>query len=180
MMQQETTGCSNNQPPIKLNEPDFSSKESYRAYCNGLVQSYIAAQATAPTTPTFHEHLAAIQRGGDMVIKTPWGGVDIIKRNDPEVEKYLVVQAGKFLAYEEHSQKVETLIGEEGLGVLVYRPEGATKLVAEFVKPGWTITLQPGQQHTLIALSNLLVREKSMDYKGMDQDLIFHFMPTDS
>lgn len=112
-----------------------------------------------------------------MVIKTPWGGVDIIERNDPHVEKFLVVKSGHFLAYEKHDEKVETLYGKEGYGVLVFRPEGGVGLLAEAVYPGYERTLKPGHEHCLIALSDLLVLEHSEDYKGMDQDLIFIHIP---
>lgn len=112
-----------------------------------------------------------------MVIPTGWGGVHILSYVHPEVEKFLVVDQGRFLAFEKHADKVETLIGEEGLGVLVYRSEGNTQLEAEKISPGWSRTLQPGQEHTIIALSNLLVRERSTDPRGMDKDLIFIFMP---
>jgi len=174
-MQQDV---SRNQSAIKLPEPDFSSAQKYRAYCNGLASAYRDLKASAPATPTFGKHLAAIAAGDEMVIKTDWGGVDIVSYHHPQVEKFLVVESGKFLAFEKHDEKVETLIGEEGLGVLVYRPDGGGDLKAEFIQPGWTRTLQPGQEHTIIALSNLLVRERSTDPKGMDKDLIFIYMPT--
>jgi hypothetical protein len=112
-----------------------------------------------------------------MVIPTNWGGVHIFSYVHPEVEKFLVVDQGRFLAFEKHSQKVETLFGEEGSGVLVYRCEASGQLTAESIGPGWSRTLQPGQEHTIIALSNLLVRERSTDPLGMDKDLIFIFMP---
>lgn len=166
-----------NQSSISLPEPKFVSQDAYRSYCNGLVASYRDSNPSTPSTPTFAGHLNAIAQGGEMVIKTGWGGVDIVSYTHPDVEKFLVVEGGKFLAFEKHDEKVETLIGEEGLGVLVYRPEGSDSLKAEFIQPGWTRTLQPGQEHTIIALSNLLVREKSIDPKGMDKDLIFLYMP---
>lgn len=165
---------------MDLPTPNFVSKEAYRQFCHGVISAYRAASADTPPTPTFPVHMQNIASGGEMVIPTPWGGVDIIHRNDPTVEKFLVVRGGSFLAFEKHDEKVETLIGEEGYGVLVYRPEGEAGLKAEMIRPGWTRTLQPGQEHTIVALSNLLVREKSLDYKGMDKDLIFIFMPTDN
>ena len=167
-------------PSMSLPTPSFDSKEAYRNYCHSVIAAYRSQVVEHPATPTFGAHLENISKRGDLVIPTSWGGVDIIHRNDPEVEKFLVVQGGSFLAFEKHDEKVETLIGEEGHGVLVYRPEGETALKAEFIRPGWTRTLRPGQEHTIIALSDLLVREKSLDHKGMDKDLIFIFMPTDS
>ena len=172
------TSTSSHQVTITLPEPHFSSQEAYRSYCNGLVAAYRESKPLAPATPTFAAHINAIAQGGEMVIKTGWGGVDIVSYDHPNVEKFLVVESGKFLAFEKHDEKLETLIGEEGLGVLVYRPEGSDSLKAEFIQPGWTRTLQPGQEHTIIALSNLLVRETSIDPKGMDKDRIFLYMPS--
>lgn len=157
--------------------PTFSSQEDYRSYCHGLVAAFRRGSYAAPPLPTFANHRQAIAAGGDAVIQTGWGGVDITKHQHPAVEKFLVVDAGKFLAFEKHDEKVETLHGREGYGVLVFRPEGSEKLVAEVITPGWSRTLQPGQEHTIIALTNLLVFEQSTDPKGMDQDLIFIYMP---
>lgn len=176
----QATMTAKNSPSMTLPTPRFPSKETYREYCHGVIAAYRSTSTEEPPTPTFHSHMKKIEQGGEMVIPTSWGGVDIIHRDDPTVEKFLVVKGGSFLAFEKHDEKVETLIGEEGFGVLVYRPEGETELKAEVIRPGWTRTLQPGQEHTIVALSDLLVREKSLDYKGMDKDLIFLFMPTDS
>lgn len=157
--------------------PDFSSESAYRAYCQGACEDFGKLSQASPKTPTFPHHREAITAGGPSVIQTGWGGVHITKHEHPSVEKFLVVDGGKFLAFEKHEQKVETLHGKEGYGILVYRPEGATALVAEMIQPGWSRTLQPGQEHTIIALTNLLVFETSKDPKGMDQDLIFIYMP---
>jgi hypothetical protein len=141
------------------------------------VQQYRETSIASPANPSFSAHLATVEGGGDMVVKTPWGGVDIVKRHDPHIEKFLVVRAGCFLAYEKHDEKIETLFGKEGYGVLVFRPVGESELAVEVVKPGFTKTRQPGQEHCLIALTDILVLEHSEDYKGMDQDLIFIYTP---
>ena len=125
----------------------------------------------------FLKHRSVVSAGGDSVIPTSWGGVHVLSYEHPEVEKFLVVEQGRFLAFEKHAEKIETLFGEEGLGVLVYRCELTGQLRAEYIEPGWTRTLRPGQEHTIIALSNLLVRERSTDPRGMDNDLIFIFSP---
>ena len=78
-------------------------------------------------------NVRCFERGREMVIKTPWGGVDIGERRDPHVEKFLVVRSGCFSAYEKHDLKVETLFGKEGCGVLVFRPDGQSELMAELV-----------------------------------------------
>jgi hypothetical protein len=160
----------------QLPPPSFCDRAGYVSYCSALTDQF----GLDLPTPAFDLHRKAITAGGNMVIPTPWGGVHIISYEHPEVEKFLVVDKGRFLAFEKHAQKVEKLLGEEGLGVLVYRCEHSAQLKAETIEPGWTRTLQPGQEHTIIALSNLLVREQSTDPKGMDQDLIFIYMPDDA
>jgi len=156
--------------------PSFSDRAGYLSYCCSLAEQL----GLDLPTPAFDIHRKAIAAGGDMVIATNWGGVHIVSCKHPEVEKFLVVDKGRFLAFEKHAEKVEKLVGEEGLGVLVYRCEQSAQLKAETIEPGWSRTLRPGQEHTIIALSNLLVREQSTDPKGMDQDLIFIYVPDDA
>ena len=165
---------------LQVPQPIFSSKEGYRSFCHSIIAMYRSSGIETPATPTFESRAEAIQGGGAKVISTPWGGVDILTYEHPHVEEVLVVRAGKFLAFERHEEKIETLIVEEGIGILVYRPFDGTGLKAEIITPGWAITLQPGQEHTIVALSNLLVRERSIDPKGMDNDLIFIFTPEDT
>jgi hypothetical protein len=153
--------------------PDFSDRANYLSYCSSIASSH----GREIPTPTFDLHRKIIAAGGEMVIPTSWGGVHVLSYEHPEVEKFLVVDKGCFLAFEKHAEKVETLLGEEGFGVLVYRCEQSGRLEAEYINPGWSRTLRPGQEHTIIALSNLLVRERSTDPLGMDKDLIFIFLP---
>lgn len=47
----------------------------------------------------------------------------------------------------------------------------------EVLKPGAEFHLRPGMEHCLIGTENLLVFERSIDPKGMDQDLIFIYEP---
>jgi hypothetical protein len=161
----------------QLGRPNFESRDAYISFCNRAVSLYSEMDVQSPATPTFHQHLSRIDEGGPKVIETTWGGVDIEKHEHPAVEKYLVVRAGRFLAYEKHEQKLETLVVQEGHGVLVFRPEGSQDLEAELLCPGYKRTLQPHQEHTIVALSNLLIFESSIDPKGMDQDLIFIYEP---
>lgn len=172
------------------NVPEFSSCEVFRGFCRSLVSSYnLVNKGLDVEGRSFDEHLSNIKNNRGHIIETSWGGVDILSYVHPNVEKFLVIEAGKYLAFEKHDEKIETLLGEEGFGVLVYRPlteeigdsiKIRPPLKAEIIKPGFSITLQPGQEHTIVALSNLLVREKSQDFKGMDKDLIFIYTPADT
>jgi hypothetical protein len=165
------------QLPRNLQQPTFTTRDNYLKFCASAIEEYLSSGIAAPDTPTFNSHLSKINSSGTNVIKTPWGGVDVEKHEHPLVEKYLVVQGGRFLAYEKHEQKLETLTVKEGHGVLVYRPVDSNVLEADFITPGYSRTLNPGQEHTIVALSNLLVFESSLDHKGMDKDLIFIFEP---
>ena len=155
----------------------FDSSEAFNSFCR-LHAGKVSESAIAG--PGFAEKRRAIVEAlpdEERVIKTPWGGVFITLRNDPEVEKFLVVDSGKWLALEKHEQKVETLEVKEGLGVLIYQDGIDQPLKAMELKPGVSKTLQPGLLHCIISKENLLVFEKSMDYKGMDKDLIFEYEP---
>ena len=156
----------------------FTSSSEFNDYCRQVANSN-------PEVPSpgdkFRENISAIRASEidkNKIIVTNWGGVVITFREDPKVEKFLVVEAGKWLAFEKHEKKVETLEVQEGLGLLIYRPQGESKLATLELTPGTSITLQPGQEHCIIAINDLVVFEKSMDYKGMDQDLIFIHMPS--
>ena len=114
-------------------------------------------------------------------IPTSWGGVYVLSYDEgsKEYEKFLIVHGGKWLAFEHHDEKTETMTVEEGVGVLLYR-DLETKMVAvRSFQLGDSMTLVPGQEHCLIALTNLVVREKGVDPKGMDQDLVFTYMPAE-
>jgi len=160
----------------ELPTPLFPDRTSYLAYCSEITLNF----SRELETPLFKKHREVIAGAGGWVIPTSWGGVHVLSYQHPEVEKLLVVDQGCFLAFEKHAEKTETLFGEEGLGVLVYRCEVTGELRSEFIEPGWTRTLRPGQEHTIIALSNLLVRERSTDPLGMDNDLIFIFSPIEA
>lgn len=159
--------------------PDsFSSAEEFNAYCRKIAHSSHSDPAAGEQFRANRAIIADSNGTQENVISTPWGGVVITFRNDPKVEKFLVVEAGKWLAFEKHAEKVETLEVHEGSGLLIYHPQDQSKLASLELKPGASITLQPGQEHCIIAISDLLVFEKSMDYKGMDKDLVFIYMPS--
>ena len=116
------------------------------------------------------------QREGDTIV-TSWGGVVIIRHEHPQVEKYLVIKKGGYLALETHAEKQEQLRVEEGAGLLLWRQQKNQPLRAELLVPGASFSFSPGMEHCIIGTEDLLILEHSQDYKGMDQDLIFIFTP---
>ena len=129
------------------------------------------------TSPRFGELLEQIERRSQSVIKTGWGGVVITLHEHPCVEKFLVIREGGYLALERHEKKDERLEVKEGAGLILWRRPNERLLTVEILQPGAEFHLKPGMEHCLIGTENLLVFERSIDPKGMDQDLIFIYEP---
>jgi hypothetical protein len=121
--------------------------------------------------------LGRIDGGGEEIIRTGWGGVVIVVHEHPRVEKYLVIRKGGYLALEMHEEKDERLEMKEGAGLILWRHAADRALTVEALRPGAEFHFEPGIEHCLIGTENLLVFERSIDPKGMDQDLIFIYEP---
>jgi hypothetical protein len=76
-----------------------------------------------------------------------------------------------------HEQKDEHLEVREGAGLILWRTVVDQPLVVQPLAPRAQFHLAPGREHCLIGTENLLVFERSVDPKGMDQDLIFIYEP---
>ena len=157
----------------------IDSQEAFNHYCRRACLLWRQHFRDGPvgTTALFPELLDRIQRGGDGIIQTPWGGVVITLHQHPRVEKYLVVRQGGYLALEMHEEKDEHLEVQEGAGLILYRNATDEPLTVEALAPGDRFHFAPGMEHCLIGTENLLVFERSVDPKGMDQDLVFIYVP---
>ena len=71
----------------------------------------------------------------------------------------------------------ERLEIREGAGLVLWRPPNEQSLTVEVVQPGAQFHFQPEMEHCIIGAEDLLVFERSIDPKGMDQDLIFIYEP---
>ena len=128
-------------------------------------------------TEQFAKLLDRVENTDNGVIRTGWGGVVITLHEHPRVEKYLVVRKGGYLALEMHEQKDEQLEIREGAGHILWRPPHQRSLTVELLRSGATFHFRPGTEHCIIGTEDLLVFERSVDPKGMDQDLIFIYEP---
>jgi hypothetical protein len=161
---------------------DFSpidSEETFNDYCRAACRLW-QGQFRKPVGETSHRFvdlLERIERRSGSVIKTDWGGVVITLHEHPRVEKFLVVRKDGYLALEMHEEKDERLEVTEGAGLILWRRPNERSLVAEVLRPGREFHLKPGMEHCLIGTENLLVFERSIDPKGMDQDLVFIYEP---
>jgi len=157
----------------------LDSSEAFNRYCRTAcrIWSDQFGDGIGRTSQQFDELLARVEQGGTNVIPTGWGGVVITLRDDPRIEKFLVVRRGKYLALEKHEQKNEHLEIREGAGLILWRSSANEPLRAELLSPGDQFHFVPGMEHCLIGTEDLLVFERSIDPKGMDQDLVFIYEP---
>jgi hypothetical protein len=157
----------------------IDSEETFNLYCREACRVWENQfrNPVGETSQRFSELLERIERRSQSVIKTDWGGVVITLHEHPRVEKFLVIRKGRYLALEMHEKKDERLEVTEGAGLILWRRPKEKPLTVEVLKTGAQFHLKPGMEHCLIGTENLLVFERSIDPKGMDQDLIFIYEP---
>jgi mannose-6-phosphate isomerase-like protein (cupin superfamily) len=157
----------------------IDSRDAFNRYCRKACLLWNEHFGNEPvgTTTLFAGLLDRIKQGGKGIIQTPWGGVVITLHEHPRVEKYLVIRQGGYLALETHEQKDEHLEVREGAGLILSGSAAGQSLKVEALAPGDRFHFEPGMVHCLIGTENLLVFERSVDPKGMDQDLVFIFEP---
>jgi mannose-6-phosphate isomerase-like protein (cupin superfamily) len=157
----------------------IESRASFNRYCREACRLWNAhfSNGLGRTSAHFTELLERIDQGGNDVIETPWGGVVIKLHEHPRVEKYLVIRKGGYLALETHEQKDERLEVKEGRGLILCRRSADEPLNVQALAPGDQFHFEPSMEHCIIGTENLLVFERSVDPKGMDQDLVFIYEP---
>jgi hypothetical protein len=157
----------------------IDSSEAFNGYCRAACRLWSEQfdDRIERPSPQFNRLLDRVGRGGDDVIKTVWGGVVVTLRNDPRVEKFLVVCRGKYLALEKHEQKDERIEVKEGAGLILLRSRANEPLRIDILLPGDQFHFEPGMEHCIIGTEDLLVFERSIDPKGMDKDLVFIYEP---
>jgi len=156
----------------------INSCASFNHYCREACRLWNQEfPAGIGETGQFAKLLDRVEHTEEGVIRTSWGGVAITLHEHPRVEKYLVVRKGGYLALEMHEQKDERLEVREGAGLILWRPPNEQSLTVEVLGPGAEFHFKPTVEHCLIGTEDLLVFERSIDPKGMDQDLIFIYEP---
>jgi hypothetical protein len=156
----------------------IDSHETFNRYCR---EAYRRWNEEFPDgigeTEQFARLLDRIENTNDGVIRTGWGGVAITLHEHPRVEKYLVIRTAGYLALEMHAEKDERLEVREGAGLILWRQANEQTLTVEVLRPRGEFHFAPGIEHCIIGVEDLLVFERSVDPKGMDQDLIFIYQP---
>jgi hypothetical protein len=158
----------------------IDSSETFNSYCRAacrLWEQYFGNSSIGKTSAQFDQLVMRLDRDGENVIQTSWGGVVITLHEHPRVEKFLVVHTGGYLALEKHEKKDERLEVKEGAGLVLWRRGPNDPLTVESLERGRQFHFEPGMEHCVIGTENLLVFERSTDPKGMDQDLVFIYEP---
>jgi hypothetical protein len=157
----------------------IDSEETFNDYCREACRVWAShfRNRVGEISSRFPDLLERIERRGEAVIKTDWGGVVVTLHEPPRVEKFLVIREGRYLALERHEEKDERLEVQEGAGLILWRQPKEQTLTAEPLSAGGKFRLKPGVEHCLIGTENLLIFERSVDPKGMDQDLILIYEP---
>ncbi len=156
----------------------IDSRDSFNRYCREACRLWHDQFPEGlGATSQFADLLGRIENTSEGIIRTGWGGVVITRHEHPQVEKFLVVRQGGYLALEMHEEKDERLEVREGAGLILWRRPNENSLTVEALAPARQYHLAPGQEHCLIGTEDLLVFERSIDPKGMDQDLIFIYEP---
>jgi hypothetical protein len=160
----------------------IDSEAAFNRYCREACRVWEEhfRNPVGETSRRFPELLERIERRSQSVIKTEWGGVVVMLHEPPRVEKFLVIRKGRYLALEMHQEKDERLEVTEGAGLILWRRPNERSLSAEILETGAEVHLKPGMEHCVIGTENLLVFERSIDPKGMDQDLIFIYEPANA
>lgn len=131
------------------------------------------------TSPLYDKEIGPIRAKKALTESTAWGGVALKKVDVDEnyVRKLLVVGKNGILGFEIHEFKHEHLEVIEGICLFIHSvhankdwKEGKVNL--SLVQRGDTITLLPGDEHGIIALTDSVVEETSTNHLD---DLIFLF-----
>ena len=161
--------------------PTIDSQASYNVVCRDVCKIWRKhyPDKRGSTSSVFKRLDSQIAQGAidNQVIQTSWGGVVVTRHQHPDVEKFLVVHQGGFLALEKHAEKDEHLEVKEGAGILLWRDGGEQTLAVHELQPGDTFHFKPQIEHCVIGTEDLLLFERSTDPRGMDRDLLFIYTP---
>ena len=156
----------------------IDSAGSFNHYCREACHLWQDQFGPAgETSLLYRDLLKRIGQKEKGTFVTSWGGVVVTKWDHPRVEKFLVLRAGNYFALEKHEEKDEHLRVRQGAGLLLSRRALGEPLTVQALAPENRFHFRPGMEHCIIGTDNMLLFERSIDPKGMDQDLVFIYEP---
>ena len=79
----------------------IDSRESFNRYCREACRLWhVQFPEGLGATSQFADLLERIEKTNEEIIRTSWGGVVITRHEPPQVEKFLVIRRGGYLALE--------------------------------------------------------------------------------
>jgi NDP-sugar pyrophosphorylase family protein len=106
-----------------------------------------------------HKDLEAVRREYENRLDKPWGHEKLLKLNRQGMEKLLYLMAGYRTSVHYHEKRNEVLKVLRGRGWVIFEDREQAEL-----KPGKSVRIKPGEMHSLIAKTNLLLHERSSPY----------------
>lgn len=158
--------------------PAIESEVAYNAMLSTIIDVIKKHDAIFQIpSELFKKEIEPIRAKKSLTEPTPWGGVSL-KKVDVEkdyIQKLLVIGKYGILGFEIHKYKHEHLKVLEGICLFIHSVHNDMKwkegvINMSLVKPGDTITLLPGDEHGMIALTDCVVEETSTNHLD---DLIF-------
>ena len=129
--------------------------------------------------PIYEKEIVQISKSVPLTEKTPWGGV-VLKNVDVDkdyIRKLLVIGKHGVLGFEIHKLKHERLKIIEGVCIVLYSNHANAKwkegkISVKVGVPGDRFEFLPNDEHGIIALTNMVIEEKSTNHLD---DLVYIF-----
>jgi hypothetical protein len=156
---------------ILVETKEITSEKSYNALITHVIN--LAKQYPLPKNQgsLFAKELKEGTKDYPLSESTPWGGVPLKQVNVDKdyIRKLLVVKQYGILGFEIHKQKLEKLKVLEGMCLLISSQHERKnwekgRVSIQLGKPVDKVTLQPGDEHGIIALTNCVIEEESTNH----------------
>jgi hypothetical protein len=156
---------------ILVETQEITSEKSYNALITHVIN--LAKQYPLPKNQgsLFAKELKEGTKDYPLSESTPWGGVPLKQVNVDKdyIRKLLVVKQYGILGFEIHKQKLEKLKVLEGMCLLISSQHERKnwekgRVSIQLGKPVDKVTLQPGDEHGIIALTNCVIEEESTNH----------------
>jgi hypothetical protein len=156
-----------------------SNEKQYNQMLEALFSILKKNNASKSAGLFFGKEIGAINALKPLTEKTVWGGVALKKIDVSKdfIQKLLVIRQYGILGFEIHKHKLEKLKVLEGECLFIYSnhyQKGWRKgnVFVQYANQGDKLTLQPGDEHGMIAMSNCVIQEISTNHLD---DLVYIF-----
>lgn len=155
-----------------------SSEKVYNEFIHKLV-TILKKERIRNSSRLFEKEIKGLTIASPLIEPTVWGGVSIKKVDTTKdfVQKLLLIKQYGILGFEIHKKKLEKLYILKGTCLLLSSQHKKTswqkgQVTIALGKAGSKATLEPGDEHGIIALTNCVIEETSTNHLD---DLLYIF-----